>query len=96
MPATALISSGKGATYRPATVPVTVNATRPDASPVSYTANESANGSGNFWRDGVWRVEGQNEDRGPLEGSMGNSHSGHLTWGWRISYTPDQENPEWF
>ncbi len=96
VPATALISSGKGETYKSATVPVTVNAKRPDASTVSYAAAESANGSGSFWRDGVWRIEGQNEDRGPLEGSMGNSHSGHLTWGWRVSYTPDQENPEWF
>lgn len=92
MPATALISSGTGATYRP----VTVTATRGNASPVSYTATESVDGSGSFWKDGIWRIEGQNEDRGPLEGAMGNSHSGHLTWGWRVSFTPDQENPEWF
>ena len=96
MPATALISRGGGTSYRPATVPVTVSATGPNATPISYTAAESANGSGDFWRDGIWRIEGQNEDRGPLEGAMGTSHSGHLTWGWRVSYTPDEENPEWF
>lgn len=92
MPATALISRGKGAIYRP----VTVTSTRADATPVTYAATESVEGSGSFWKDGVWRIEVQNEDRGPLDEAMGNSHSGHLTWGWRVSYTPDEENPEWF
>lgn len=92
MPATALISSGTGATYRP----VTVTTVRADATPVSYAASESVDDSGSFWQDGIWRIEFQNEDRGPLDGFMGNSHTGHLTWGWRVSFTPDQENPEWF
>ena len=48
---------------------------------------------------GVWRFETQNEDSGlfnPIFDYVSeNKDGGHLTWGWRISYTPDATNPEW-
>lgn len=69
---------------------------RPAAATTTYVANESSDSSGGFWDDGIWRLEFQNEDRGLLDEMMGNSHSGHLTWGWRVSFTPDKPNPEWF
>lgn len=101
-PATALISRGSGAVYRPVPIPsqagraVSATTVRPAAATTTYVANESSDSSGGFWDNGIWRIEGQNEDRGFLEGHMGNSHSGHLTWGWRVSFTPDKPNPEWF
>lgn len=45
---------------------------------------------------GTWQIGFLNEDRGPLDGVWGRSESGHLTWGWRVSYTPDAPNPPWF
>jgi len=53
---------------------------------------------------GVWRVEMQNEDSFSLdvfEGPMDKLfkervESGHLTWGWQLSYTPNASDPDWF
>ncbi len=61
------------------------------------TADSDVAGTGYFgWGDsGTWRLALLNEDRGPLDGVWGKSDSGHLTWGWRISYTPDAGNPPW-
>lgn len=53
---------------------------------------------------GVWRFEFENEDQGiagpifdPVFDELFNTtgKSGHLTWGWRFSYTPNATNPDW-
>ena len=52
---------------------------------------------------GVWRFEIQNEDalhvdifEQPMDKFFNEKvQSGHLTWGWRFSYTPNAPNPDW-
>ena len=52
---------------------------------------------------GVWRFEVQNEDslkvdlfERPMDKFFTEKvESGHLTWGWRLSHTPNTTNPEW-
>lgn len=52
---------------------------------------------------GVWRFEVQNEDalhvdlfEQPMDKFFNEKvESGHLTWGWRLSYTPNAPDPEW-
>jgi hypothetical protein len=53
----------------------------------------------------VWRLEHGNEDRGfltePFEPLFdpifgGSPTDGQLTWAWRLSYTPNGHNPDWF
>jgi hypothetical protein len=52
---------------------------------------------------GVWRFELQNEDalkidifEKPMDKFFKEKvESGHLTWGWRLSYTPNAPNPDW-
>ncbi len=74
---------------KPVAAPVATQTRVTEAAPAGETVKSTRKG-------GVWRLELQNEDRGPLDGFMGNSDTGHLTWGWRASYTPDAENPDWF
>jgi len=68
--------------------------------PARTDAGKSSKSSG-----GVWRIEHGNEDRGfltevfepifdPVFG--GSPTDGGLTWGWRVSYTPNAGNPGWF
>ena len=54
---------------------------------------------------GVWRLEVQNEDslsidifEAPMDDLFLNDkvESGHLTWGWRLSFTPNSSDPDWF
>lgn len=52
---------------------------------------------------GVWRLEVQNEDalkvdifERPMDKFFSEKvESGHLTWGWRLSHTPNARNPDW-
>ncbi len=52
---------------------------------------------------GVWRFEVQNEDslkvdifERPMDKVFSEKvESGHLTWGWRLSHTPNAPNPDW-
>jgi len=52
---------------------------------------------------GVWRAELQNEDalsvdifEKPMDKFFNEKvESGHLTWGWQLSYTPNAPDPDW-
>ena len=65
--------------------------------PLSQPVKDSHDNSG------VWRLEVQNEDslkvdifEKPMDKFFNEKvESGHLTWGWRISHTPNAPNPDW-
>lgn len=96
--------TGRPAPRPAARQPVYVSGSAPQAAPAAVESEpgfwDKYGTSGSYWDDfgdgGVWKFAFLNEDRGLLDGAMGNSHSGHLTWGWRIGYTPDSDNPGWF
>ncbi|NQV46363.1 MAG: lipid A deacylase LpxR family protein [Rhodospirillaceae bacterium] len=69
-----------------------------DGGPATDRGGEKNQPSG-----GVWRLEFENEDTGGInifetpmhEKFSERVESGHLTWGWRVSYTPNAANPDW-
>jgi len=74
-----------------------------DSYPSPRILSESSEEAPGDW-DGVWRFELQNEEmiswnifEWPMQYRFSERvESGHLTWGWRLSYTPNEPNPDWF
>jgi len=77
--------------------PIPVNGTPLNGTSLSQPANDSQDDSG------VWRFEVQNEDalkvdlfEKPMDKFFKEKvESGHLTWGWHLSYTPNAPDPDW-
>jgi len=76
----------------------------PETEPLHGRPLSSQSGDGAKEDGGVWRFEIQNEDsigidvfEKPMDHFFPEKvESGHLTWGWRVSYTPNTPNPDWF
>ncbi len=89
-----------GAVIQPAAVGYETSTEPAADTPVRPAPRNRQQGEG-----GVWRLEYGNEDRGFLTNVFepifdpvfgGSPTDGGMTWGWRISYTPNSENPDWF
>ena len=77
--------------------PISENGTTIYKAPLSRPEKNSSNDGG------IWRLEIQNEDalkvdifEQPMDKFFNEKvESGHLTWGWHLSYTPNAQDPDW-